>query len=290
MFSPSAGFADLPVEVPCGQCIGCRLERSRQWAMRCMHEASLYDSNVFLTLTYDDYHLPSDLSLKVDDFQRFMKRLRKARDGQRIRFFHCGEYGAIHRRPHYHALIFNCDFPDKETADMVGSAHPLYISSELMTLWPLGNSWIGSVTFDSAAYVARYCVDKVTGEKAEEVNPVTGLRHYELYDSTTGEIYELKPEYVTMSRRPGIGKDWFKKFGSDCYPKDEIHVNGQAMRPPKFYDTQFELQDARALELIKRKRIQAAGKFKQDQTRERLDVREAVASAKLRTFSQRKVE
>ena len=104
------GYADMPVDVPCGQCIGCRLERSRQWAVRCMHEASLYENNCFITLTYNEDHIPSDGSLKKDHFQKFMKRLRK-KFGAGIRFFHCGEYGAELSRPHYHAILFNFDPP-----------------------------------------------------------------------------------------------------------------------------------------------------------------------------------
>ena len=108
VFNPRDALRDMPVTVPCGQCIGCRLERSRQWAVRCIHEASLHEDNCFITLTYDDAHLPTDLSLNVSHFQKFMKRLRK-RFGEGIRFFHCGEYGENFGRPHYHACLFTSD-------------------------------------------------------------------------------------------------------------------------------------------------------------------------------------
>jgi len=101
------------LELRCGQCIACRLEKSRQWAVRCMHEASQWDNNVFVTLTYDDEHLPEDQGLDVSEFQRFAKRLRKARPDDKVRYFHCGEYGEQLQRPHYHALVFNVDFPDR---------------------------------------------------------------------------------------------------------------------------------------------------------------------------------
>lgn len=282
VFSPSAGFADLPVEVPCGQCIGCRLERSRQWAMRCIHESTLHDANSFITLTYAPEHMPYDFSLKVDHFQKFMKRLRKSREGQKIRYFHCGEYGDKENRPHYHAILFGADFPDRQTADLVNSPNPLYISEELMRLWPFGFSTVGDVTFESAAYVARYCVKKVTGENADA--------HYMVIDEQTGEVHQQRPEYVTMSRRPGVGRGWFDKYASDAYPSDFVTIRGQKMRPPKFYDSIYEIDHPRELELIKRRRIQEAGKHKENQSLDRLRVREAVASAKLRTFSQRKVE
>ena len=112
VFNPRDGFYDQPVDLPCGQCIGCRLERSRQWAIRCVHEASLHERNCFITLTYRDECLPTNGSLDLDAFQKFMKRLRR-RFGEGVRFFHCGEYGENFGRPHYHAILFNLDFSDK---------------------------------------------------------------------------------------------------------------------------------------------------------------------------------
>ena len=113
------------IDLPCGQCIGCRIDKSKSWALRCVHEASLYDHNCFITLTFNDENLPDDKSLKKEDFVLFMKRLRKKYDGLTpvqcgdkviypIRFFHCGEYGDQFSRPHHHACIFNFDFHDKE--------------------------------------------------------------------------------------------------------------------------------------------------------------------------------
>ena len=113
-FNAREAFTDKKIDVPCGRCVGCRLERSRQWAIRCVHEASLYDNNCFITLTYDSDHVPSDGSLRVEDFQNFMKRLRKSVAPRRVRFFHCGEYGERGDRPHYHAILFNLDFDDRE--------------------------------------------------------------------------------------------------------------------------------------------------------------------------------
>ena len=100
------------IKLPCGQCVGCRLERSRQWAVRCMHEASLYKRNCFITLTYSNEYLPPNMSLVKSDFQKFMKRLRK-RCGSSVRYYYCGEYGENFGRPHYHAILFGFDFKDK---------------------------------------------------------------------------------------------------------------------------------------------------------------------------------
>ena len=165
VFNRNQGYADLPVTVPCGQCIGCRLERSRQWAIRCHHEASLYENNSFITLTYADEYLPQNGSLDLNAQQKFFKRLRK-KYGSGIRFYACGEYGSKFGRPHYHACLFNHDFADK-TLWKITNDVPLYRSSSLEELWPYGHSSVGNVTFQSAAYVARYILKKITGEHAD---------------------------------------------------------------------------------------------------------------------------
>lgn len=227
-------FRGERLDLPCGQCIGCRLERSRQWAVRCVHEASLYDKNCFLTLTYDKDHLPPGNSLVLSDFQLFMKRLRK-KFGPGIRYYHCGEYGETFARPHYHALLFNFDFDDKLFLSEK-NGNRVYTSPSLSYLWPQGFSVIGQVSFESAAYVARYVMKKVTGEKA---------------DMYYGGV---KPEYTTMSRRPGIGAGWLKKYVSDVYPRDGVVVNGRVLRPPRFYDEYFRKQDPSTLALLKLER------------------------------------
>lgn len=221
--------------VPCGQCLGCRLERSRQWAVRCVHEASLYDRNSFLTLTYSEDNLPRDLSLNLSHFQLFMKRLRKSVAPKRVRFYHCGEYGEREQRPHYHALLFGHDFEDKKYFSERGG-NKVYTSDELSSLWKLGHAVVGDVTFDSAAYVARYVMKKVTGPSAED--------HY----------FGRRPEYTTMSRRPGIGAKWFEKYASDVYPHDRVVVRGVAGRPPRFYDSILEKSDPALLAVLKEKR------------------------------------
>ena len=220
VFNKRDGYSDLEVQIPCGQCVGCRLERSRQWAVRCIHEASLYKDNCFLTLTYNDENLKTD-SLVPRDFVLFMKRFRK-RFGAGIRFFHCGEYGSINKRPHHHAIIFNFDFPDKEFWKP-NRGYPIYRSPSLEELWPFGYSSIGAVTFESAAYVARYIMKKITGDDA--------IEHYQ------GRI----PEYVTMSRKPGIAYEWFRKYHNDVYPNDYIVLrDGIKSRPPRYYDNLFD--------------------------------------------------
>lgn len=279
-FRRSEGYSDLPTKVPCGQCIGCKLERSRQWALRCKYEAQLHDDNCFITLTFDDDHLPSDYSVNVRDFQLFMKRLRKKFSGQTIRFFHCGEYGDDNLRPHYHAILFGFDFPDKSLF-RVNNGNRLYRSEILENLWPYGFCTIGAVTFESAAYVARYCLKKVTGEQADEqylrVHPISGKQ------------VKVLPEYATMSRRPGIGTEWLKKYGSDVYPHDYVVHDGQRMRPPKFFDNVLESSDPRQHRLVKAKRKLGAKAHAADNTSGRLRVREKVKTAQIDDKLERKL-
>lgn len=267
VFNPHDGYVDLPQTVSCGQCIGCRLERSRQWAIRCLHESQLHPQNCFITLTYDNAHLPPLGTLVLEDYQKFMKRLRK-RYGEGIRFFHCGEYGEKFARPHYHACLFNFDFEDK-TLFSVKKGNRLYISQSLSELWPFGFSTIGDVTFQSAAYVARYITKKINGKQA--------LQHYEVVDQEDGEIMgRRRPEYVTMSRRPGIGREWLNKFTEDVYPSDFIVINGKKMKPPKYYDLNFEIENPELFAKVKLSREQRAELNKEHSTPERLDVREEI--------------
>lgn len=266
--------------LPCGQCIGCRLETTRTWAIRCVNEASLYNHNIFITLTYDNEHLPHDLSLRHRDFQLFMKRLRKHLGGRKIRYYMCGEYGEGHGRPHYHACIFNYKFPDQLYFKSKGGA-TLYTSHILDRLWGMGFSLIGAVTFQSAAYIASYCTQKYTGKDA--------AKHYRLIDKTTGETFDRKPEYTKMSNQPGIGAAWLHKYLSDVYPKGSILVDGRFGKPPRYYDKLFKRDyDTYGIlsDHIQQQRMERAKLSAADQTRERRAVREQVALA--RTQSKRK--
>ncbi len=290
--SPSGGIVfsrhlsiGLKMTVPCGQCIGCRLERSRQWAVRCMHEASLHWHNSYVTLTYNDENLPLYGSLAKEDFQKFVKRMRKH---HAFRYFHCGEYGEKDRRPHYHALLFGLDFADKVPWRM-SKGHQLFRSPELETFWTAGICEVGAVSFESAAYVARYCVKTLQNLKYRSKDRDSYLaaleRDYERVDSETGEIVTVDREYVTMSRRPGIGRGWFEKFGTEVFPSDEVIVRGKSCKPPRFYDYLHDLEDPRAHEGVVSDRRHS--RRPEDETPERLRVREACAEARLSLYGGR---
>jgi hypothetical protein len=276
VFNSAAARDHESIKLPCGQCVGCRLERSRQWAIRCMHEADMHEDNCFITLTFNNeslYQRKNPHSVDVRDFQLFMKRLRK-RFGDGIRFYHCGEYGEKYLRPHYHACLFNFDFDDKKLWKITETGCRLYTSVALEELWPYGFSTIGDVTFESAAYVARYIMKKVNGDAAVE--------HYRVVDQDTGEVLVArKPEYTTMSRRPGIGKDWFDKYIDDVYPGDYVIVRGIKCKPPKYYDGILKTQRPYEFDEVKYNRLIEGEKHVTNNTPERLAVREEVAKARV---------
>lgn len=280
VFDKKHGFEDLEVNLPCGQCIGCRLERSRAWAIRCMHESSCHLDNSFITLTYAPEHLPPNGSLVKRDFQLFMKSLRFHNHGKdTIRYYHCGEYGEKFQRPHYHAILFGLDFPDKQLFQ-VRDGIRLYTSDHLHNIWKKGFCTVGDVTFESAAYVARYVTKKITGPQAESISNHTGLKHYESLIPDTGEIVTREPEYATMSRRPGIGREWYEKFKKEVFPSDEVIMRGKKLKPPRYYTSLFQIDDPAAHLALKRRRLKAAQQHSENNTMLRLHVRETVQKAK----------
>lgn len=267
--------ATRPLDLPCGQCIGCRVERSRQWALRCVHEAQMHKANCFVTLTYDNEHLPKYGSLVKKDWQDFAKRLRKKAGP--FRFLHCGEYGDENGRPHYHACLFGIDFSVDRVLMRRSGMNALYVSPLLSKTWGLGHCLIGDLSYESAAYVARYVVKKLTGPRAEA---------YDRVDQVTGELVRIQAPYATMSRRPGLAQSWFDKYHSEVFPSDEVVHKGRRFRPPRFYDTKLSDTD---LERVKEGRRARARAHAADQVEERLRVREKVAEAKLDTFSRRRL-
>lgn len=263
--TPAEAIGATELQVPCNQCIGCRMDRSRDWSTRIWHEASCHEHNSFLTLTFNDAHLPSDYSIRTEDMQKFMKRLR-AKLGFRIRFFGCGEYGEQNLRPHYHLMIFGHDFPDKQPWRKTQSGHMVYRSAQLETVWTFGHAEIGTVTLESAGYVARYIVKKITGEAAKE--------HYERTNPETGEVHQVKPEFICMSSRPGIGRQWYDKFSGDCFPSDFVVVDGQKRPIPRYYTKQLRKASEDQYWDVKTKRGERADEHQDNNTSERLAVRE----------------
>lgn len=239
------------VEIPCGKCIGCRLDYSRQWANRCMMEVQYHENSLFLTLTYDDDHVPKSyypdpetgeaqevLTLCKRDFQLFMKRLRK-NSGQDLRYFACGEYGSTTFRPHYHAIVFGLKLDDLEVYQHKRN-YVYYTSPFLSSCWSNGFAIVGEVNWDTCAYTARYIMKKADGiEKA-------------FFDD-----FGLQNEFTLMSRKPGIARQFYEEH-KDIYDYDLINIStpkgGKQFRPPRYYDKIFDIENPEEMSKIKQKR------------------------------------
>ncbi len=256
--------------------------------MRIVHEQQsmleLGRASSFVTLTYRDEDVPEGWSLTpsgASDFQLFMKRLRRS-SSEKIRFFMVGEYGAYCRhtrpgaevkaddcefccvgRPHYHVILFGKTFEDLEVCGQGNDGIVYYSSRKLEALWGLGFVQVGEVNMKSAAYTARYCLKKITGEQASA-----------FYQNITpdGEIFRVQQEYATMSRRPGIGRDWFEKYKDDCFPSDEVPVPGLGVLPkvPRYYADYFGIFNPEVLEQVKKVRNQFRLDHLQEYSPERL--------------------
>nr|QJB19095.1 MAG: replication initiator protein [Microvirus sp.] len=259
-FTLSGSFSGVRQMLPCGKCAGCRLDRSRQWAVRCMHESKMHAASCFVTLTYDVDNLPTVGSLVPRHLQLFHKRLnmRLTRErGYGIRYYGCGEYGDLNKRPHYHSLIFGFDPPDKKFY-----SGDIFESDYLSDVWGLGGVKVGALTFESCAYVARYCMKKVDGKQRE-------AGHYAVYDSD-GLIHERVPEFPHMSRRPGIGSTYFDKYGSEIAQHDTIIVSGREVPSIRYYDLKIEKLDPARLLLLKRNRRRRSVWFERQVDRRRV--------------------
>jgi len=215
-------------------------------------------------------------TLAKADLQGFTKRLNedvRRRSSRGVKYFACGEYGDTTQRPHYHIAVYGEDFSDdRQQWAHSKSGNQLWRSSRLKRLWPHGDADIGDLTFESAAYIARYQMKKITGRKADE--------HYTRVDRE-GNMTRLQPEFCVMSRRPGIASEWFAQYKDDVYPHDHVISRGHPAKPPRYYDKLLEQIDPYLLQNIKADRITAAENNAGDNTPARLEARETVAQAKL---------
>lgn len=264
--------------IPCGQCIACRINYSKEWAARCIMETIYHEENWFVTLTYDNDHVPTidlrtgeltrggywileeknpgkeiiqSLSLLPLDLQLFMKRMRitQQRNGWgNIRFYSCGEYGGQTLRPHYHILMYGLHVPDLtyfKTDKDTGCEY--YLSEYIAKIWGMGHIIIGKVTWNSCAYVSRYVMKKQLGK---DENGLTAKDRY----LEAG----LEPEFVRMSLKPGIGQQYYQDHKQEIYLNDEIILPGGkkpiVMKPPKKFDEWFENEYPDQLAIIKEAR------------------------------------
>ncbi|AXL15413.1 replication initiator protein [Microviridae sp.] len=225
------------LELACGNCQACRAKRVRSWAIRCFHESQMHTrkSNLgpvpngcFITLTYDDEHLPNDRALDLEHWKLFRKRLYK-RFGP-FRFLHCGEYGSKNGRPHYHACLFGLDFHEDREVWRTDGKSVVWLSDTLSEIWGKGFTTLAPLNFATSAYVAGYVMKKAKHAEHLERTGKIGVE-----DGRITVIYP-KPEYVTMSKKPGLGSTWFEKYWTEVYPRDRVTIEGREFQPPRFYD------------------------------------------------------
>lgn len=246
------------VPIPCGQCVGCRLDYSKQWATRCMLEAEYHDENYFITLTYDDEHLPvteyidkdtgefkyNNGTLVKKHMQDFNKRVRRSleyRGYDGFRFYMCGEYGTTSARPHYHMIAFGLHLDDLEKYKDTPHG-TLYTSKFLSDKWQKGYVIIGNVTYESCAYVSRYIMKKQKGVSAN------------VYSD-----FNILPEYTNSSRKPGIARQYFEDHFDDLYPSDRIVlIGGRVVSNPRYFDSLIEVIDSDLLQTVKDTRCEIA--------------------------------
>lgn len=181
-----------PIAVPCGHCVGCRMERAKQWKIRLCHEREAYglDEVYFVTITYHDSCLPSHYGqpcLCKDDVRKFINNLRHPSYGvyRRVRYFACGEYGDGTKRPHYHLILF------MKLDDLVPFAFDRYHSKTIADAWPYGIHELSPVHTNMIAYVAGYVEKK--------------------QDDPFWNDYPVKP-FLLMSTKPAIGSAYVSRL------------------------------------------------------------------------------
>ena len=282
------------LELACGRCGSCRQRNVRDWGIRSYHEsltnlrhapatrdspATQVSNNCFVTLTYEK--MPPFGDLDLEHFQSFCNLLRKKYGP--FRYLHCGEYGstAYTARPHYHALLFGIDFHwdrvrlhDPDRPDRIA-----WVSPSLEKLWGRGRTEIGPLTYATAAYTAGYVVKKLrNAEWAEQHDQV---------DADGNVVRTKPPEYITMSRNPGLGTNWFLANYTDVYKNDEVHIDGKTFQPPKFYDKLLKRTDPELFYDVQQRREARRSLLKPTQPQE-LAARKSNWEARFRQKAHRK--
>lgn len=259
-----APFGYRYLEVPCGKCIGCRLDYSKQWATRIMKEAEQWENNWFLTLTYDPENVPwqssinletgeyvQGMTLQPEHLTKFLKDLRRYwkyhYNEDNIRFYACGEYGGKTQRPHYHVAVMNWNIPGGLLKEWKKSQNGMYYQCETVAkIWKKGFICLAKLEWESAAYVARYMLKKQKGKDADQ------------YYKSMAQI----PEFTRCSRNPGIAREWYEQNKDKIYKNDEMFIarkgGAQKVKPPAYYDKLFDVEDHERMQEIKEERRKAA--------------------------------
>ena len=267
-FLPKFGFdLDSSEQIPCGMCEECRLDYAKEWAQRCMAEATLWKHNYFVTLTYDDEHLAECYDFTIsrrtgepgvfpclvkDHLEKFKKDLRAYMkyhfNMDNIRTYECGEYGSKNGRPHFHILLYNCELPDLQvlkTYDVKGKTVTYCTSEIIEKTWSRGFITIGEVTWDSCSYVARYMLKKLIGKHNDQ---------YLEACKNAGVTPQLN-EFTNGSRRPGIGRAYYDMHKDSIYSVDkDVLTAGHVVKPCKYFDNLYDLENPGLLSELKMQR------------------------------------
>ena len=279
-FTPAEAQLDSPIDIPCGGCIGCRLDKAADWSTRATNELRYHDDACFITLTYNDDHLPNDKSINRDDPRNFLRRLRRAYPDQKIRYFGCGEYGKNQQgeinpftgkpdigRPHYHYIIYGMNFDDRRLIN--DDDIPQYESQQLEELWGKGFTSLGNADQKNIDYISQYTTKKINGNMAAD--------HYKYLDPVTGEEINRQPEFISVSTQPGIGSQWFDDFEGDCLKGFITNGKGRVQKIPKYYKRQMkERFCSENYETVKKNTMKHVKPDHPDNSPERLKAREEV--------------
>jgi len=242
IFGWSGQKEGLPeIKLPCGKCPECQTSYYKDWASRGSRELARWNSSVFITLTYSEEHLPPDNSLKKKHIQDFIKRVKKHFKSSKenpIRQTYCGEYGTKTNRPHYHCVLYNCDFVDKRSHYKTEQGNQVYTSDLLTRLWGKGIAEFGYANPGAIAYIYKYILKKKT--RREKLQPLIIERD--------GITYEVDHEFVESSRNPGIGANL---RGSESLKKGFLSVNGVKQKIPKYYMNDLKKNQPEVHEILK---------------------------------------
>lgn len=228
------------LKLPCGKCPECQKDYYTNWATRGDRELKRWETSVFITLTYDDSHLPPNMSLNKKEIQDFIKRVKKHFGSTKenpIRQSYCGEYGEDNKRPHYHAILFNCDFTDKRRHFLTDQGHQVYTSDTLTRLWGRGIATFGYASAATIAYLYKYILKKKS--RKEKLNPLI-IEH-------EGITYEVAHEFIESSRNPGIGAHMRDDLS---IKKGYLSVDGVKKKLPKYYLEHLKKHDTNTYETL----------------------------------------
>lgn len=236
------------IKLPCGKCPECVKDYYQSWATRGSRELQKWETNVFVTLTYSDEKLPKNRSLDISHVQKFMKRLKKYYGSTKenpIRQIYTGEYGEDKKRPHYHAILFNCDFADKKRHGISASGNVLYTSEILDRLWGHGHVKFGYANAGAIGYLFKYILKKKT--RKEKLQP--------LFIEYDGVTYEVEHEFCQSSRNPGIGACL---RGSTSIHKGFLTNGGVKNKIPKYYLNWLKENEPKVYEIIQQRKMDHA--------------------------------